>query len=345
MVRTGNKNTMAQWVESVNGQKSVIILLHRREKAGYSFPVAAKSATGRENPFIFKATQTPLASFFIVAASVHPYSAALIRTESMVALAGLTSVRPGSLKTGILTPVRATTILERENSGGSKFCYFKEIDACQRPLPKHTRNLSGSFWPFAVLICVINHTASRLQPPTTTPPAALWRVISWLPLPGVCRPGGLPHEPRPEARYQPARFLPTKQPVSCLPWAGKPAYHAGCRHARHTQPDATGRVTGCAGGGDRASHGRMQQRADQAQSAPQAQGLNRGRIAMFRIVITTDEYHEAQLVSSAFLVWHIEYNTHTDAVDAAEKLECGFSIPDSPTRYITTTRIIEVNHA
>lgn len=67
---------------------------------------------------------------------------------------------------------------------------------------------------------------------------------------------------------------------------------------------------------------------------------------MFRIiVITTDEYHEAQLVSSAFLVWHIEYSTHADAADAAARLSSEFSIPGSPTRYTTTTRIIEVNHA
>lgn len=66
---------------------------------------------------------------------------------------------------------------------------------------------------------------------------------------------------------------------------------------------------------------------------------------MFRIVITTDEYHEAQRVSSAFLVWHIEYSTHADAANAAAKLSSEFSIPGSPTRYTTTTRIIEVNHA
>lgn len=67
MVRTGNKNTMAQRVESVNGQNSVIILLRRREKAGYSFPVAAKSATGRGNPCYISATSDALSVFFIVA--------------------------------------------------------------------------------------------------------------------------------------------------------------------------------------------------------------------------------------------------------------------------------------
>ncbi|EEH4703260.1 hypothetical protein GZC45_002296 [Salmonella enterica] len=74
-------------------------------------------------------------------------------------------------------------------------------------------------------------------------------------------------------------------------------------------------------------------------------GLNQESVAMFRIIITTDEYHEAQRVSSAFLVWHIEYRTRADAANAAARLSSEFSIPDSPTRYITTTRIIEVDHA
>ena len=74
-------------------------------------------------------------------------------------------------------------------------------------------------------------------------------------------------------------------------------------------------------------------------------GPNQEKRGMFRIIITTDEYHEAQRVSSAFLVWHIEYRTRADAASAAARLSSEFSIPDSPTRYITTTRIIEVDHA
>ncbi|EAV1365841.1 hypothetical protein EF721_05010 [Salmonella enterica] len=178
---------MTYMIKIVNGQNSVIILLRRREYAGYSFPVAAKSATGRGNPFIFKATQTPLASFFIVVASVHLYSAVFIRIESMVALAGLTSVRPGSLKTGISTPVRAITNQERGNSGGGKFCYFKEIDACQRPLPKLTLNLPGFFWPSAVLICVINLTADKSLPLTITLHVALLRGNMLRHSPDVCQ--------------------------------------------------------------------------------------------------------------------------------------------------------------
>ncbi len=200
MVRTGNKTNMTYMIKIVNGQNSVIILLRRREYAGYSFPVAAKSATGRGNPFIFKATQTPLASFFIVVASVHLYSAVLIRIESMVALAGLTSVRPGSLKTGISTPVRAITNQERGNSGGGKFCYFKEIDACQRPLPKLTRNLPGFFWLSAVLTCVINLTADKSLPLTITPHAALLRVTLWRHSPVVCLLKRAPINSGPEMR-------------------------------------------------------------------------------------------------------------------------------------------------
>lgn len=193
MVLTENEITMAQPVESVNGQNSVIIRLRRREDAGYSFRVAAKSATGRCNPIRLQATPDAPSVFFIVVASAHPYSAALIRTESMVALAGLTSVRPVPCNAGIATPVRVTTNQERCNSGGGISLPLQEIDACQRPLPKHTRNLPGCFWPYAVLTSAIAHTATRSQPQPMTPPAALWRVITWLLLLGACRPGGYSH--------------------------------------------------------------------------------------------------------------------------------------------------------
>ncbi|HIC5631866.1 TPA: ash family protein [Salmonella enterica subsp. enterica serovar Thompson] len=200
MVRTGNKNTMAQRVESVNGQNSVIILLRRREYAGYSFQVAAKSATGRGNPCYISATSDALSVFFIVAASVHLYSAVLIRTESMVAQAGLTSVRPVFDMAGISTPVWATTNQERGNSGGSKYSYISEIDACQRPIPKLTRNMSGFFWPFAVLICEINLIADKLQLLIIKLHVALLRVILWLPLQVVCHQERSPINSGPEIR-------------------------------------------------------------------------------------------------------------------------------------------------
>lgn len=199
MVRTENKNTMAQRVESVNGQNSVIILLRRREKAGYSFPVAAKSATGRRNPCISSATSDALSVFFIVAALAH-HSAVLIRAESMVAQAGHPQGWPVSDEAGIPTPVWATTNQERRNSGGSIYSYSLEIDACQRPLPKLTRNLSGFFWPFAVLICVINLSADKLQLLIIKLHVALLRVILWLPLQVVCHQERSPINSGPEIR-------------------------------------------------------------------------------------------------------------------------------------------------
>lgn len=66
---------------------------------------------------------------------------------------------------------------------------------------------------------------------------------------------------------------------------------------------------------------------------------------MFRIIITTDEYHQAQHVSSGSLAWCFDYSTHAEAAEVAARLASAFSIPDSKTSYITTTRIIEVNHA
>ncbi|MDW2645998.1 host cell division inhibitor Icd-like protein [Citrobacter sp. HN-141] len=73
-----------------------------------------KKSTGRGNLFIFKATQTPLASFF-VAALAHTFSGPAPQCI-MVALAGQLSGWPGSLKTGISTPVSVTTRSERGNS-------------------------------------------------------------------------------------------------------------------------------------------------------------------------------------------------------------------------------------
>ncbi|HCR2979101.1 TPA: host cell division inhibitor Icd-like protein [Serratia marcescens] len=95
----------------------------------YSPPAAAKSAAGRGNPFYFKATQHAPGVFFYVVASVCSFFARWMlcyrSSQSMVAQAGLTSVRPVSLKAGISTPVWATTH-KRGNFGGSNNLYFKE---------------------------------------------------------------------------------------------------------------------------------------------------------------------------------------------------------------------------
>ncbi len=90
---------------------------HQQENQCYSPHVAAKSATGRENPNTLRATQTPKASFFVSDHDAHQISG-LVRTVSMVASVGLSSDRPVSFVSGILTPADVTANSERENSGG-----------------------------------------------------------------------------------------------------------------------------------------------------------------------------------------------------------------------------------
>ncbi|BBR02848.1 host cell division inhibitor Icd-like protein [Klebsiella quasipneumoniae] len=89
---------------------------HQQGNQCYSPNVAAKSATGRENPNTLRATQTPKASFFVSDHYAHLISG-LARTKSMVALVGLRSRRPVSFVSGSLNPANVTAILERENSG------------------------------------------------------------------------------------------------------------------------------------------------------------------------------------------------------------------------------------
>jgi len=57
-----------------------------------------------------KATTDAYRVFFIVVESAYLYSAAQIRTESMVALAGQLSGWPVPFDAGILTPVSVTTL-------------------------------------------------------------------------------------------------------------------------------------------------------------------------------------------------------------------------------------------
>ncbi|HBU7614485.1 TPA: host cell division inhibitor Icd-like protein [Klebsiella pneumoniae] len=90
---------------------------HQRGNQCYSPNVAAKSVTGRENPNTLRATQTPKASFFVSDHYAHQISG-LVRTVSMVASVGLSSDRPVSFVSGILTPADVTANSERENSGG-----------------------------------------------------------------------------------------------------------------------------------------------------------------------------------------------------------------------------------
>lgn len=97
--------------------------------SGYSLAAVAKSTAGRWNPDNTKATPDAASVFFIVAISVHLHSAAMIRTESMVALVGQLSGWPVSFVSGIPTPISVTTPYERWNSGGDMFCHTKEATA------------------------------------------------------------------------------------------------------------------------------------------------------------------------------------------------------------------------
>ncbi|TLU68310.1 host cell division inhibitor Icd-like protein [Enterobacter sp. MF024] len=95
--------------------------------SAYSNNAPAKSGAGRCNPENIKATTDAYSVFFIVVMSVPPFSAAQIRTESMVALAGQLSGWPVSFVSGIATPVSVTTNHERCNSGGDSLKHTKEI--------------------------------------------------------------------------------------------------------------------------------------------------------------------------------------------------------------------------
>ncbi|EAA4080452.1 hypothetical protein DO628_00485 [Salmonella enterica subsp. salamae] len=121
----------ATWTFETSTRKGEGVFSESRKKGlpaianpvyGYSAP--AKSGVGRGNPLNIKATQTPIASFFVSCHSAHQFSGNA-RNLSMVALAGLPKGRPVSFVSGISTPVNVTTPLERGNSGGDS-SYTKE---------------------------------------------------------------------------------------------------------------------------------------------------------------------------------------------------------------------------
>ena len=182
---------------------SVINPLRFSFGAGYISCVAPQWATGRENPSKLSATPDAPCVFFYVATHATAYRflvwcaarraesfAALYVTAhhiiaSMVAQAGHPKGWPVLDSAGILTPVWAIAICERENSGDSNFSYLSEVALWLRPSPRLTRNTPGFFWPFAVAICATSPTADRLQPLITPLPAVLLRVITLPLLPGV----------------------------------------------------------------------------------------------------------------------------------------------------------------
>lgn len=108
----------------------------------YRFITVPQWTVGRENPCNITATiDAPSVFFYVANALAHQISVwgSSVRLGvitgnseqhtalSMVAQAGQLSSWPVSVIAGILTPVWATTLHERENSGGSKFCYITEI--------------------------------------------------------------------------------------------------------------------------------------------------------------------------------------------------------------------------
>ncbi len=151
----------------------------------YTAKAPAKSGVGRRNPVFFKATVDADSVFFYVVTSALPHSAAQIRKESMVALAGQPSGWPGSLKTGIPTPVNVTANQERRNSGGdSKF--FKEAATWLLSSPK-VRNLYGLSPQFAVIVRQSKPLSTTLQQIQNVKHAAHWREITLPSLPVAFR--------------------------------------------------------------------------------------------------------------------------------------------------------------
>lgn len=180
---------------------SVINPLRFSFGAGYISCVAPQWATGRGNPsnrtatpdapcvFFYVATHAKAYRFLVWCAArrAEPFAALYVTahhiTVSMVAQAGQLSGWPVLVLAGISTPVWAIAICERGNSGDSVTRYRTEVALWLRPSTRLTRNIPGFFWPFAVVICVINLTADRLQPLITLPHVALLRGITLPPLP------------------------------------------------------------------------------------------------------------------------------------------------------------------
>lgn len=111
-------------------QKAPFSGLHPLYVSWYSFAVAAKSATGRENPSNSKATPDAPCVFFYVVAQAHPFFGLwclyLSPCQIMVIRAGQPSGWPVFIEAGIPTPVRVTTH-ERRNSGGGNNRYSMEV--------------------------------------------------------------------------------------------------------------------------------------------------------------------------------------------------------------------------
>ncbi|WP_312346862.1 host cell division inhibitor Icd-like protein [Leclercia sp.] len=127
---------MTAFVQPGKHQHSDINYLRHSNSAGYSFFVAAKSATGRRNPSNLTATQHAPGVFFYVAALASLFLKVWLFMaftcheryifKIMVVLAGQSSGWPVFVRAGIPTPVWATTY-ERRNSGGGVNRYLTEV--------------------------------------------------------------------------------------------------------------------------------------------------------------------------------------------------------------------------
>ncbi|PPA28951.1 hypothetical protein C3737_16340 [Aeromonas jandaei] len=119
--------------------------LHVAKFADRIHPVAAKSATGRGNPFqLLEATLTPKASFFVSVISViipSGQSGPLF----MVALVGPPKGGPVSSNAGISTPANVTAICKRGNLGGDSLTQLEEAaHMATIPTPSHPNFASRS---------------------------------------------------------------------------------------------------------------------------------------------------------------------------------------------------------
>ncbi|MGP3197378.1 host cell division inhibitor Icd-like protein [Serratia marcescens] len=126
----------------------------------YSPPAVAQSAAGRGNPCNSMATPHAPSVFFYVAALVRSFFAqwflCYCGCQTMVAQAGLTSVRPVSIEAGISTPVWATTH-KRGNFGGSNNHYSMEAATM-------ATTLTPTYPEFCFLFAAIRRTALSATP-------------------------------------------------------------------------------------------------------------------------------------------------------------------------------------
>ncbi|MFM1283726.1 host cell division inhibitor Icd-like protein [Yersinia enterocolitica] len=134
--------------------------LHFLQALRYSRRAVAKSAAGRRNPCLTKATQHAPGVFFYVVASAYQFFAQWFlhrcRYQAMVAQAGQPSGWPVSFVAGIPTPVWATTH-ECRNSSGSCNQLTKEAMIM-------ATTLSSQYPQFIYLFAAVRRTELTARP-------------------------------------------------------------------------------------------------------------------------------------------------------------------------------------